>query len=72
MEDIIILCINVLSLGMDVSLMKYNAHMMIARMRSFDAKSFQTYNLSSEVLEPEIYYFKTPITMEKGNINGSR
>lgn len=27
--------------------------------------SFQTYNLSSEVLEPEIYYFKTPIIMEK-------
>ncbi|VDO35575.1 unnamed protein product [Onchocerca flexuosa] len=24
-----------------------------------------TYNLSSEVLEPEIYYFKTPIVMEK-------
>ncbi|MCP9263518.1 Polybromodomain protein [Dirofilaria immitis] len=24
-----------------------------------------TYNLSSEVLEPEIYYFKTPIAMEK-------
>ncbi|EJD74959.1 polybromodomain protein [Loa loa] len=27
--------------------------------------SLKTYNLSSEVLEPEIYYFKTPITMEK-------
>lgn len=27
--------------------------------------NFQIYNLSGDVLEPEIFLFKTPITMEK-------